>query len=264
MSIGKGVKFIQISDSHLFDTADKKLIGVETDASLRAIVDLVSQEKGVAGILATGDLSQDGSLQSYQRFAKILSGLSLPVHWLPGNHDNAGYFHDPVENFPLGSRSVIETDNWRILMLDSVIPGDESGHLAATELDYIEKNVHEDGKYHLLVLHHQPLPCGSAWLDTMQLDNSDEFLQMIASKPSIRAVIHGHIHQAGEKEVSGTTFISTPSTCFQFTPGTADFSLDTRLPGYRRLTLLDDGSIETAVVRLTDFDLNLDDTVDGY
>ncbi len=264
MSLSNGVKFIQISDSHVFDDADKQLIGVNTDASLRAIVALAAKENNVTGILATGDLSQDGSLESYQRFAETLSDLNLPIYWLPGNHDNAKYFHKPAENFPLSSRSIIETGNWRILLLDSVIPGEESGHLATTELDYIEKNVHEDGKHHLLVLHHQPLPCGSAWLDTMKLDNSDDFLRVIANNPSIRAVLHGHIHQAGQKEVFGIQFISTPSTCFQFTPGTTDFTLDTRLPGYRCLTLLDDGGIETEVVRLTDFDLNLDDTVDGY
>ena len=264
MSLSDGVKFIQVSDSHLFGDANKQLIGVNTDASLRAIVALAAKEKNVTGILATGDLSQDSSLESYQRFVEILSDLKLPIYWLPGNHDNARYFHEPAKNFPLSSRSIIETGNWRILLLDSVIPGEESGRLAATELDYIKKNVHEDGKHHLLVLHHQPLPCGSAWLDTMKLDNSNEFLRVIAGKPSIRAVLYGHIHQAGQKEVSGTQFISTPSTCFQFTPGTADFTLDTRLPGYRRLILLDDGVIETEVVRLTDFDLNLDDKVDGY
>ena len=264
MSPCDGVKFIQISDSHLFDSADKKLIGVDTDASLRAIVDLIEEERGVVGILATGDLSQDGSLESYQRFEEIVSRLDLPVYWLPGNHDNPDYFHNSADNFPLPNRSLIETEFWRILMLDSVIPGDESGHLARSELNYIEENVMADGKYHLLVLHHQPVPCGAAWLDTMKLDNSDELLQIIAGKPSIRAVVHGHIHHVVEHLIANTRYISTPSTCFQFTPGTDGFSLDTRLPGYRSLTLMDDGSIETEVVRLTDFDLNLEDAAGGY
>ncbi|MCK5359513.1 MAG: 3',5'-cyclic-AMP phosphodiesterase [Gammaproteobacteria bacterium] len=264
MSLSDGVKFIQISDSHLFDSADKNLIGVNTDESLRAIISLVEQETNVSGILATGDLSQDSSLASYQRFEKIVSKLDLPVYWLPGNHDNPDYFHNSPENFPLPGRSLIETECWRILMLDSVIPGDESGHLASSELDYIDENVKADGKHHLLLLHHQPVPCGTAWLDTMKLDNSDELLQVIASKPSIRAVIHGHIHHEVEHRIANIRYISTPSTCFQFTPGTDDFSLDTRLPGYRSLTLMDDGSIETEVVRLTDFDLNLEDTVGGY
>ncbi|MDX2477932.1 MAG: phosphodiesterase, partial [Gammaproteobacteria bacterium] len=85
-----------------------------------------------------------------------------------------------------------------------------------------------------------------------------------SSRPGIRAVLNGHIHQARQQEIEGISFISTPSTCFQFTPETDEFSLDTRMPGYRRLLLNADGSIETEVVRLKDFELNLEHTVQGY
>ena len=263
MSVDVGVKFLQISDSHLFKNAGKQLIGVDTEASLRAVVSLASKEENITGILATGDLSQDGSAESYQKFYDIVKPLAAPIYWIPGNHDDSGYFRHPV-NFPLSSRSVIEAGNWRILLLDSVIPGEESGHLSTSELDYIEKHAGDDERYTLLVLHHQPIPCGSAWLDIMTLDNSDDFLQLIARKASIRAVLNGHIHQARQQEIAGVSFISTPSTCFQFTPGTEAFSLDTRMPGYRRLNLMTDGSIDTEVVRLKDFDLNLEPAVEGY
>jgi Icc protein len=116
----------------------------------------------------------------------------------------------------------------------------------------------------MLVLHHQPIPCGCSWLDTMILDNSADFISLISSKPAIRAVINGHIHQSNQQDIGGISFISSPSTCFQFTPQTSQFSLDSCMPGYRRLTLNDDGSIETEVVRLADFDLNLEHTQSGY
>jgi Icc protein len=263
MPVRKDVKFLQISDSHLFANAGQKLIGVDTETSLRAVVDQAGREENVTGILASGDLSQDASLASYQKFADIVKPLGAPVHWIPGNHDDSDFFHHP-DNFPLSSRSVIEAGNWRILLLDSVIPGEESGHLSTTEFDYIEKHLGNEDRHILLVLHHQPVPCGSAWLDTMILDNSDDFLRFLADKTSIRAVLNGHIHQERQQEIAGISYISTPSTCFQFTPDTDDFSLDTRLPGYRRLILKHDGSIETEVVRLQDFDLNIETKVVGY
>jgi Icc protein len=145
-----------------------------------------------------------------------------------------------------------------------VIPGNDGGHLAETELEYIEKNVDDNGLHYMLVLHHQPIPCGCSWLDTMILDNSADFISLISSKPAIRAVINGHIHQSNQQDIGGISFISSPSTCFQFTPQTSQFSLDSCMPGYRRLTLNDDGSIETEVVRLADFDLNLEHTQSGY
>ncbi|MFW2438175.1 MAG: metallophosphoesterase, partial [Arenicellales bacterium] len=234
-----------------------------TEASLRAVVALACKEDNVTGILATGDLSQDGSVESYQIFYDIVKPLGVPVYWIPGNHDDSGYFHHP-ENFPLPARSVIDVGNWRILLLDSVIPGKESGHLSTSELGYIEKHARDGERHTLLALHHQPIPCGSSWLDTMILDNSDDLLRLIATKASIRAVLNGHIHQARQQEIAGVSYISTPSTCFQFTPDTQEFSLDTRMPGYRRLILMQDGSIQTEVVRLKDFELTLESAVDGY
>ncbi len=264
MSVREDVKFLQINDSHLFKNAGKRLIGVDTEASLRAVLALASKEDNVSGILATGDLSQDGSIESYRKFNDIVKALGAPIYWIPGNHDNSDYFHHP-ENFPLASRSVIEAGNWRILLLDSVIPGKESGHLSPSELDYIERHVSDDdGRYTLLVLHHHPIPCGSSWLDTMILNNSDDFLELIAHKASVRAVLNGHIHQARQQEIAGVSFISTPSTCLQFAPDTEEFTLDTRMPGYRSLILKHDGSIETEVVRLKDYDLHIEPAVVGY
>lgn len=264
MRNNKGVKFIQISDSHLFNNAGQRLLGVDTEASLQAVIELVAEEQDVSGILATGDLSQDGSVKSYHRFKEILHTLGVPVYWIPGNHDNSGFFHHVAASFPLPGRAVIKTANWRILLLDSVIPGDDVGQLSKTELEYIEKNVHDDAMHYVLVMHHQPVPCGTAWLDTMILQNSDELMQLIASKPGIRAVLNGHIHQARQKDIAGISFISTPSTCFQFAPETAEFTLDNRMPGYRRLILNDDGSIDTEVVRLAHFELNLQHSAAGY
>jgi 3',5'-cyclic-AMP phosphodiesterase len=39
--------------------------------------------------------------------------------------------------------------------------------------------------------------------------------------------------------------MTTPSTCAQFAPGSAKFTIDPRPPGYRWLTLHPGGTIET-------------------
>ncbi len=38
--------------------------------------------------------------------------------------------------------------------------------------------------------------------------------------------------------------MTTPSTCAQFRPASADFALDAKPPGYRWLTLHEDGSLQ--------------------
>jgi Icc protein len=42
--------------------------------------------------------------------------------------------------------------------------------------------------------------------------------------------------------------LATPSTCAQFLPLAADFSVDSRPPAYRRMTLHPDGTLDTEVV----------------
>lgn len=259
------IKLLQLSDSHLHGETGVRLIGVDTDASLCAVVDLAANEKDVTAVLATGDLSQDGSLKSYQRFAEIIRRLDAPVHWIPGNHDTVDYFHKPDSAFPLRQRSTLELGNWRVILLDSVVPGKDSGNLDEGEFEYLRDQL-DGGLYDhcLVVLHHQPVATGAAWLDTMQLCNHAAFREILNQSNRVRAVIYGHIHQEFNRIVDGIHFMSAPSTCFQFKPGSDRFALDDRLPGYRCLVLKESGDIETSVRRIEDFDMDLDEAAEGY
>ena len=72
-----------------------------------------------------------------------------------------------------------------------------------------------------------------------------------------RGYVFGHIHQQVEAD-PGPPIYGTPSTCFQFSDDSPTFGIDTAKPGYRWLTLGPDGSIESAVRRADDYDLQLD------
>ena len=64
---------VQLTDSHLFGEPDTAMLGVNTDASLRAVLRQIEADgKHPDLLLATGDLSQDGEAAAYRRFAAIL------------------------------------------------------------------------------------------------------------------------------------------------------------------------------------------------
>ena len=87
-SADSSVLLVQLSDSHLFAEADGRLLGMDTCDSLQRVIALVEQEQPrIDLVLATGDLSQDGSLASYQRFRQLTDSLAPQVRWFPGNHD---------------------------------------------------------------------------------------------------------------------------------------------------------------------------------
>ena len=78
------VLLVQLSDSHLFADADGTLLGMQTRQSLQKVIELVqAQQAHIDLLLATGDLSQDGTLESYQQFRRMSGQIGAPARWLP-------------------------------------------------------------------------------------------------------------------------------------------------------------------------------------
>ena len=88
---------------------------------------------------------------------------------------------------------------------------------------------------------------GSRWLDTVGLRNPGELFRVLANHPGVRGLVWGHVHQAMDHQRNGLRLLSAPSTCYQFRPGSDDFALDDRPPGYRWLSLAADGTMAARV-----------------
>jgi len=247
------IKLLQITDTHLFEAEDGSLLSVCTNDSFKAVVDAVMQEDfPFEAILATGDISQDHSDTSYQKFAQGIQSLAQPCYWLPGNHD-----YKPSMNSVLPSEQIVQTEhvllgeNWQMVLLDSQVEGVPHGRLSPQQLDLLDSKLRQYPDRHALVLlHHHPLLVGSAWLDQHTLKESEQFWQIVEQHSNVRAILCGHVHQDMQKHRSGATVIATPSTCVQFKPNSDDFALDTCSPGWRELELHADGRFETRVKRL--------------
>jgi outer membrane protein assembly factor BamB len=60
--------------------------------------------RGVAFVVATGDLTDKGLPAEYAAFAEVLDAASIPVEVLPGNHDHYGHRYEPrPDDRPLDS-----------------------------------------------------------------------------------------------------------------------------------------------------------------
>jgi Icc protein len=263
------LKILQFSDTHLFEKPDGKLMGINTESTFRAVVDLAKDEnQEVDFVLLTGDLSQDESVGSYKRVANIVRGVSAPAAYLPGNHD---IFETMEEVFteegpPFRTERSFSLGNWRIILLNSVIRGKVGGHLEPQELALLDQELaaHSD-KNAFVCLHHHPLPVGSTWIDTINVDNGDDLFSVIDRHPQVRIVLFGHIHQQFEAKRGDVAVYATPSTCVQFAPLSAGFAVDKEaMPGYRWFKLHEDGKFETGVNRIPAQDLGLDLKQKGY
>ncbi|CAH0541346.1 3',5'-cyclic-AMP phosphodiesterase [Vibrio marisflavi] len=247
------VKLLQITDTHLFASDDDSLLSINTEQSFKAVVEAVAQDSyDFDAIISSGDICQDHSEGAYKKFAAGIERLKQPCFWLPGNHDEQSAMQSVLPSPQIKQEShVLLGDSWQMVLLDSQVVGVPHGRLSDSQLDLLEQKLTEHSDRHCLVLlHHHPVPAGSAWLDQHILKNSDEFWQKIGRFPMVKAVVCGHIHQELDKVVKQVRVLATPSTCVQFKPISDDFALDDLAPGWRELELHDDGTITTQVKRL--------------
>ena len=87
----------------------------------------------------------------------------------------------------------------------------------------------------------------SRWLDSVGLENREEFLRRVAVSGKVRLVVFGHVHQPYDAEHDGIHVVGTPSTCRQFKQRSTLFAVDDNPPAYRRIRLHDDGRFDLIV-----------------
>ncbi|WP_397450208.1 3',5'-cyclic-AMP phosphodiesterase [Pseudomonas sp. NA-150] len=259
------VTLVQLSDSHLFAEADGKLLGMNTRESLNKVIERVLAEQPTIDlVIASGDLSQDGTVESYQAFREASSRIAAPTRWFPGNHDELPQMAEAAQHSDF-LNPVIDVGQWRITLLDSSVPGSVPGYLEDQQLQLLAQSLSEaPERHHLICLHHNPVPIGCAWMDPIGLRNPDALFAVLDRFPQARALLWGHVHQEYDQQRGDLRLLASPSTCIQFAPGSVDFKVDTKAPGYRWLRLHADGRLETRVSRVEGVDFEVDYGGEGY
>jgi Icc protein len=240
---------LQITDCHLFADPEGAMYGGVTRHSLIRVLKAAGADlEQCHAILATGDLAQDESEGAYQDFASLMAPFQRPVLCIPGNHDQPKLMRKHLDREPFQYCGAARGGNWIIIMLSSKDPGRTGGALAAEERERFQALIDGNPDMHVLAcLHHQPINIGSAWLDSIGLEDAESFMQQVNACENVRGVVWGHIHQQFESRNAGIDLLAAPSTCHQFVPGQDKFAMDRGRSGYRTLALHPDGRIETRV-----------------
>ena len=221
----------QLSDMHL--RADglvlKKRVDSHTalDNALEAIREMPMMPDV---LLATGDVVQRANVRDYGMLRKRLESLGIPVYVIPGNHDDRQMMRDafadlgylPTEGKFL--QYVIEDHPVRIVALDSLRDGKETGELCADRLAWLDARLAErPDAPTLIMLHHPPLRVGVSYMDTVPFEGREAFEAIVRRNPQVERIICGHVHRAITARFGGTVVSIAPSTAFQmtldFTPG---------------------------------------------
>jgi Icc protein len=244
------LRVVQITDTHISRFPGPQFDGVDTSLTLSAVLDSVAT-RAPDLVLLTGDLVDEPSVEAYRRLLHLLETLPVPVACLPGNHDDPSMLRGGMNRANVSTPGVIDTDRWRIVLLDDWIPDSSGGRLAPGELAKLEAVLEEAGDRPVLIaVHHAPVSIGSPWMDAMGMENPEALFGVMDRFDNVRSLVCGHIHQEFKADRNGVSLLGAPSTCVQFMPGATEYEVDPQPPGYRELLLRPDGSVDTRVVRV--------------
>ncbi len=243
------LEILQFTDLHLLSDSAETIWGLNTYETFVNVRDeALSRYHSVDLILLTGDLVHVPNGASYSLLRKSLASISIPIYWLPGNHDDFRKMDEFLNVNPIVPDRAILLGNWQIVLLDSNAPADNGGRLRNSELDHLDYRLSSFPDYHALIcLHHHPVPIMSPWMDAMALENPQDLFAVLDRYTQVRGVVWGHIHQEFSSQRKRVNLLGTPSTSLQFKPYCKEFDADDLGPGYRWFSLHPDGRIETKV-----------------
>jgi Icc protein len=163
-------------------------------------------------IFMLGDLSQDGSVESYLKLKEMIAPFKCNILYIPGNHDNL----DNITS--LNSNTIKQVDYFdissnRFIFLNSHLKNSDSGFLSQDEINKIN-SLHDIKYRNHLVIHHHFIPLG-AIIDDYMLINSNIILELLNTL-NIFSVFTGHIHNNLTVKYKKTKIYHCPSTCVQF------------------------------------------------
>ena len=236
------VTVVQLSDTHLVADPNGVVSGRKTQDRLVSVLAAVRERVARPDlVLLTGDNADDASIEACRRLRDTVSELGAPQFAIAGNHDLAA----PVAA-TFGGAGHTEVGAWRIVGLDSAVPGQIAGRVdAEAALDRIDAL---DGRPTIVAVHHPPR--SNSTHHWFVLDGAEALLEGLADRPHVVAVVSGHVHEAFE--LAGPRqlrLLGAPSTFVAFRHRGDEFEIgDVGPTGARLLHLHDDASLTTELI----------------
>lgn len=235
------MKILQISDCHIRNNEEALVYGVNPRKRLKFIINkILDEEKNVDFIILTGDISDDGSIHSYQYVANLFEKMNKKIYFINGNHDikknmisafsNKNFFHQLNE---------LLIENWLFIGLDSCVEGKDHGFLSAQEMQRFESLIYKANKFNyncVVITHHHPIFVGTPMIDDCPIRNGSELIDIIEKNIHIKLLITGHVHNDYSIKISNQAKLETGLSSFaQFKYGGSNDleDIDRKSYGYK-------------------------------
>jgi Icc protein len=207
----------QISDVHLKPEGVLAYGVADTATPLARAVDHINRLNPRPDVvLATGDLVDEGSSDSYAYLTRLLSSLEPPLFIVPGNHDHKPSLYNALPGDDYLQQAVeeegesylcfsVEEYPLRLVGLDTVTPGEHGGGLGRARLEWLDRTLSSQPKRPTVVfMHHPPFPSGIGHMDKEVFSGCNDLAEIIGKHPQVERILCGHVHRSIFRRFSGT------------------------------------------------------------
>jgi 3',5'-cyclic-AMP phosphodiesterase len=208
----------QLSDPHLGAGWARRDPAASLAIAVQAIRDL---DPAPAAVLVSGDLAESGADDEYDQARAVLAPLEVPVHVLPGNHDDRSALRRHFDLPGAGAEPVqyaVELGSARLVVLDSTRPDADRGELDGERLAWLDAALAAAGDVTTVVaMHHPPIDTGIPPMDAIGVPEPDRrgLAAVLARHPQVRRIVAGHVHRAITGDLDGCAVLTAPSTYVQ-------------------------------------------------
>ena len=196
-----------VSDTHF---------GGPPDARARAeavVAHLLALDPRPDVLLVSGDVADHGLPEEYAEARLVLDAWPGPRLIGTGNHDVREAFARgllDVEIVPGPLVQMLDAADFRILMLDSLVPAQDGvridhGELTQAQLEWLDEQLDSDDKPTFVSLHHPPVDIGLGLMAPILLRDPEPLELVIMKHAQVVATLVGHAHTA-----CATTFAGRP------------------------------------------------------
>ena len=186
----------------------------------------------------TGDLANTGDPAEYAVVRELLEPLAMPVHPLPGNHDDPAALRAAFADHPDVAATTgavhygVEIGDLHVLVLDTWAPGTDAGTLDAGQLEWLDGALAGVGNPQrtLIAMHHPPMAIGIGALDTIGIDPESlaAFAEILQRRGGVARIVAGHVHRSVTGTFAGCPVFAAASVAFQsaldLRPGNQSFA----------------------------------------
>ncbi len=216
------MRFMQLSDTHIrkkySDEGIDALLGQKLTPA-ENLTNLLERTdwRNYDFLVVTGDLVHEGISDDYDYLKQIFEKnvpKDMKVLYVLGNHDHKGAFYrgfygeDKEEAYYYTST----IDGYKLIILDSAVPGKESGTVSREQIEWLKQVLAEPAvKGSILFLHHPVFwNAGGA---AKEITNSNEVLEVLEGS-DVFAIFCGHTHENSVQNCNGITQYTADSTAF--------------------------------------------------